>query len=47
MAKYKSLKEEIAYSRKLFTKLANKNTGGVTPIIKGMLKAHLDRCKQL
>jgi hypothetical protein len=37
MAKFTSRKEQLAVAHKLLAKLADKNTGGVTPIIKSII----------
>ena len=37
MAKFKSNKEQLAVAHKLLVKLEDKNTGGVTPIIKSII----------
>ena len=38
MAKFKSNKEQLSVAHKLLTKLEDRNTGGVTPIIKSIIK---------
>ena len=37
MRKFKSNKEQLEWADKLLRKLGDKNTGGVTPIIKSMI----------
>ena len=37
MAKFTSKKEQLATAHKLLIKLADSNTGGVTPIIKSII----------
>ena len=37
MRKFTSKKEQLEWADKLLQKLANSNTGGVTPIIKTMI----------
>jgi len=37
MRKFKSNKEQLEWADKLLRKLSEKNTGGVTPIIKSMI----------
>ena len=37
MAKFTSKKEQLAKAHKLLVKLADKTTGGVTPIIKSII----------
>ena len=37
MRKFSSKKEQLEWADKLLRKLANPNTGGVTPIIKSMV----------
>ena len=37
MRKFKSNKEQLEWADKLLRKLSEKNTGGVTPIIKAMI----------
>ena len=37
MHKFKSNKEQLEWADKLLRKLSEKNTGGVTPIIKSMI----------
>ena len=43
MRKFKSNKEELEWANKLLRKLANPNTGGVTPIIKSMINENYIR----
>ena len=46
MAKFSSRKEQLAQAHKLLIKLADKNTGGVTPIIKSIIhEKYIDRIK--
>jgi len=37
MRKFSSRKEQLEWANKLLRKLSEKNTGGVTPIIKSMI----------
>ena len=37
MAKFTSNKEQLSVAHKLLIKFAEKNTGGITPIIKSMI----------
>jgi len=37
MAKFTSKKEQLSVAHKLLMKFADKNTGGITPIIKSMI----------
>ena len=37
MRKFSSKKEQLEWADKLLRKLSNKNTGGVTPIIKDII----------
>ena len=37
MAKFTSRKEQLSVAHKLLAKFADKNTGGVTPIIKSII----------
>ena len=37
MAKFTSNKEQLSVAHKLLTQFADKNTGGITPIIKSMI----------
>ena len=43
MAKFTSRKEQLAVAHKLLIKLEDKNTGGVTPIIKSIISYNLFR----
>ena len=46
MAKFTSRKEQLAVAHKLLIKLEDKNTGGVTPIIKSIiLNKYIKRLK--
>ena len=46
MAKFTSQKEQLAKAHKLLIKLADKNTGGVTPIIKSIIhEKYISRLK--
>ena len=46
MRKFKSNKEQLEWADKLLRKLSEKNTGGVTPIIKSMItKNYIRRLK--
>ena len=43
MRKFSSKKEQLEWADKLLRKLAEANTGGVTPIIKSMIKENYIR----
>ena len=46
MRKFSSRKEQLEWANKLLQKLANPNTGGVTPIIKSMInESYIRRLK--
>jgi len=46
MRKFSSRKEQLEWADKLLRKLSEKNTGGVTPIIKQMItKNYIGRLK--
>ena len=46
MAKFTSRKEQLAKAHKLLIKLADKNTGGVTPIVKSIIhEKYISRIK--
>ena len=40
MRRFSSRKEQLEWADKLLRKLSDKNTGGVTPIIKSMINAN-------
>ena len=43
MRKFSSRKEQLKWADKLLRKIANPNTGGVTPIIKSMINENYIR----
>ena len=46
MAKFTSKKEQLSVAHKLLMQFANKNTGGITPIIKSMINdSYIKRLK--
>ena len=46
MAKFTSKKEQLLVAHQLLTKLADKNTGGITPLIKSMISdSYIKRLK--
>ena len=46
MAKFTSRKEQLLIAHQLLTKFADKNTGGVTPLIKSMINdSYIKRLK--
>ena len=47
MAKFTSRKEQLAVAHKLLMKLEERNTGGVTPIIKSIIRdKYIQRLKK-
>ena len=46
MAKFTSKKEQLSVAHRLLIKFADKNTGGITPLIKSMINdSYLKRIK--
>ena len=46
MAKFATKKEQLSVAHKLLMQFANKNTGGITPLIKSMINdSYIKRLK--